>query len=304
MLKGIAQGWQRRDEGGEVRTLAPSDIGRLAVRNHPRLRSGDAEALIIQCPGLSKWHPESGEFLIVTPWRHRPEIPTIGINSAFRHEDALLEAVLESAKEQGACAFVLLETFETRRPSFYEKHGLERVEQIITYEHPHPLSFLATITEKRQQFVRLSRETAAIAEEVLKIDQAAFPWLWWNSADEFSSYLAMPNIDLWAGMVNGEVISYVGFTHYHQWSHLDRIAIRPDVQRQGYGLEALHFAVERMVEHGALRVGLSTQGNNAASRRMYESVGFQTTPEHDYDVYGVIFPLGQRFLKHEESGDS
>jgi ribosomal protein S18 acetylase RimI-like enzyme len=299
MLKGIARGRRDRDTGEDVRNLTPADVDKLAIRNHPRLREGDAEALVIQAPGLSKWHPESGEFVIVTPWRHRREIPSISVNSSFRHEDALISAVLTSAEEQGAAAFVLLEAFETRRPSFYESHGLSRIEQIVTYEHAQPRSFLRSIKDRRQEFVQLSRANGALGEHILEIDHAAFPWLWWNSAEEFSSYLMLPNTEVWAGKIGGEVVSYVGFTHYRHWSHLDRIAIRPDVQRMGYGREALHFAAERMVDHGAMQVALSTQGDNAVSRRMYESVGFRATPDHDYDVYGVFFEPGRRFMEQE-----
>lgn len=296
MLRGFSRARYSEDQDNGVRTLTPADIHKLNTRNHPRLGEGDAEALVIQSPGLSKWHPGSGEFILVAPWRHRRNIPSIAINSAFRHEDALIAAAIESAKAQDAAAFVMLETYETRRPAFYSRNGMERLEHIVTYEHVRPRSFLATMTERRQQFFRLDRENAALGERVLELDHVAFPWLWWNSSEEFSSYLALPNIDVWAGIVDDRVVSYVGFTHYRRWSHLDRIAIRPDFQRQGFGREALHFAVERMVARGAVRIGLSTQGDNMASRRLYESVGFRPTPDHDYDVYGVILPAGQRMM--------
>lgn len=296
MLKGFSPLPSREHGHDGVRTLTPADISRLNVRNHPRLEEGDAEALVIQAPGLSKWHPESGEFILVTPWRHRREIPSIAINASFRHEDALVAATIGSAKERGAAAFVMLETYETRRPAFYTRNGMDRLEHITTYEHARPRSFLATMTERRQHFVRLDREHAALGRQVLDLDHAAFPWLWWNSAEEFSSYLSLPNIDVWAGIVDDRVVSYVGFTHYRRWAHLDRIAIHPDAQRQGFGREALHFAVERMVARGAMRVGLSTQGNNMVSRRLYESAGFHPTPDLDYDVYGIILPPGQRMM--------
>lgn len=299
-LKGITRGRRDHESGEPVRTLTPADIGGLAISSHPRLQDGDAEAMVIQAPGLSKWHPQSGDFILVTPWRHRPEIPSIGVSSAFRHEDELISAVLDASEKQGSAAFVLLETYETRRPTFYEKHGLNRIEQIITYEHGQPEQFLMSLRHRRQQFFELTRESGVLGEKILEVDHGAFPWLWWNSAEEFTSYLRLPNTGIWAGMIEGEVVSYVGFTHYRNWSHLDRIAIRPDVQRKGYGREALHFAVERMVEHGATTVGLSTQGNNAASRRMYESVGFRATPENDYDVFGIIFPSGRRLVERED----
>lgn len=299
-LKGMRQEYTDCEAGNGIRTLTPADIERLAIRNHPRLDDGDAEALVVQAPGLSKWHPESGEFLIVTPWRHRREIPVVNVISAFQHEDALLEASIASAEKQGAAAFVLLDTLETRQPAFYARNGLKRLETIITYELTQPEAFLEQLTQRRLQFVHLDWQTAELGEAVLNLDRVAFPWLWWNSPEEFSSYLSMPNIEVWAGTLDGEVISYVGFTHFWRWSHLDRIAIRPDVQRRGFGREALHFAVERMLEKGAARIGLSTQGENTASRHLYESVGFRETPAHNYDVYGVVFEPGRTYIQQEE----
>jgi ribosomal protein S18 acetylase RimI-like enzyme len=302
MLKGITRGRPDPDADNGVRTLTPADIDQLAIRNHPRLEEGDAEALVIQAPGWSKWHPASGEFLIVTPWRHRMEIPAVNVMSAFHHEDALLAASIASAEKQGAAAFVLLETYETRQPSFYARNGMQRLETIVTYELTQPGAFLKQMTRRRQQFVKLDRQTAELGEAVLNLDHVAFPWLWWNSAEEFSNYLSIPNIEVWAGTLDGNVISYVGFTHFWCWSHLDRIAIRPDAQRQGFGREALHFAVERMLEQGATRVGLSTQGENEASRNLYESIGFRETPGHNYDVHGVVFEPGRRFIEQGGRG--
>src|SRR5690606_40387993 len=75
-----------------IRTLTPADIERLHIDNHPRLALGDAESLVIQAPRLPKWHPASGEFLLVTPWRHRSELPAVSVTSAFQHADGLLAA--------------------------------------------------------------------------------------------------------------------------------------------------------------------------------------------------------------------
>lgn len=283
-----------REHGEDIHILTPADIGKLSLHNHPRLDDGDAEALVIQEPGLSMWHPESREFVLVTPWRHRRDIPTVHVSSAFRHEDALLSAAIHAAEEQGKAGFVMLELQEIRRPSFYQRNGLERLESIVTYEMRQPEAFLRSIPSRRQDFVQLDRRSGELGQAVIDLDHEAFPWLWWNSAEEFSSYIALPNIEVWAGVHEGEVVSYAGFTQFRGWSHLDRIAIRPAMQGQGFGREALHFAIERMVKMGARRVALSTQGTNARSRRLYETIGFRETPGHHYDVYGVIFPEGRK----------
>jgi ribosomal protein S18 acetylase RimI-like enzyme len=279
-----------------VQTLTPADIPHLNLGNHPKLGDGDAEALVIQSPGLSKWIAETGEFVLVVPWRHRAEIPSVDTLWAFRHESELMSAVIASAEASGHAGFVVLDAYETRRPSFYANNRLELLETIVTYEHSQPMGYLDTIHSYRQQFYRIDHRRPELAKALPALDHAAFPWLWWNAEAEFSSYMQLPNVELWAGVIDDDVVSYIGVTHFRGWGHLDRIAIRPDVQGQGLGRETLHFAVKRMVARGARRVGLSTQGENERSRRLYETVGFRETPQHNYGVYGVMFASGRELV--------
>ncbi len=133
---------------------------------------------------------------------------------------------------------------------------------------------------------------------LVSLDHDAFPWLWRNSAEEFRLYLAMPEVEVWVGLSGERLVSYVGLTHFPGWGHLDRIAVAPVAQSAGFGRESLRFAVHRVAELGARRMGLSTQGDNVRSQRLYESVGFRRTAEHDYSVRGVVFD--QRLLERHE----
>mgnify|MGYP001392149834 CR=1 FL=1 len=279
-----------------VRPLTPADIPDLNLAHHPRLQGGEAEALVVQSPGLSQWIPETGEFALVAPWRHRQELPWIHTLWGFRHDAELVAAVVAAAEQQGRDGVIYMDAFESRRPSFYEINGLELLESIVTYELSQPYRLLGTMDGYRQRFLPVRRDVSERWDALLELDHAAFPWLWWNSAEEFAAYARMPNVELWVGLERQEVVSYIGITHYHGWGHLDRIATHPDRQGQGFGREALHYAVRRLVDRGARRVGLSTQGDNARSRRLYESVGFRETPAHHYGVYGVVFASGRTRL--------
>jgi ribosomal protein S18 acetylase RimI-like enzyme len=287
--------------GDGIHTLTPADIPKLTLRNHPRLRPGDAESLVIQSPGLSKWHRESGEFVLVTPWRHRVDIPSVNVLSAFRHEDALLTAAIDSARESGAAAFVLLDAYEIRRPTFYSRNRLERLETILTYEHRTPAQLINKIVPQLQTFEPWFGADDETFDELIALDHAAFPWLWHNSRQEFAAYVRMPFVEVWVGRLKGRVTSYLGMTHFRRWSHLDRIAILPDVQGQGLGRETLRFGVSRMMEMGVDRIGLSTQRNNLRSRQMYENSGFIETPELNYDVFGVLFEEGRQRMSGEQT---
>lgn len=296
MIRGRLARSRRVVAGDTIATLGPADIPRLRIGNHPRLRPGDAESLVIQAPGLSKWHPESGEFLLVTPWRHRSDIPSVNVLHAFEHEDELLSGATASAEEQGKAAFVLMDAFEIRRPAFYERNNLQKLESILTYEHRTPEDLLANAPPMQQEFEPWFGGDDAMLDELMELDHAAFPWLWRNSREEFLAYARMPFVEVWVGRIDGRMTSYLGITHFRGWSHLDRIAIVPDVQGQGLGRETLRAAVERMLDTGAARIGLSTQKNNIRSRRMYERSGFRETPDMNYDVYGILFEEGKRHM--------
>ncbi|MGC4190653.1 MAG: GNAT family N-acetyltransferase [Thermomicrobiales bacterium] len=279
------------DEDGRdaICPLAPSDVERLRLDGTRGLEPEDVLALVVQAPGLSFWHPPTGEFILVTPWRHRPELPSIHTLVGFRHETALIAAATDAAWRANAAALVYVDTYEVRRPAFYVTNGFERIEDILTFELSRPAAHADDDVAGRQQFMPVSAHDPEWLEAALALDHATFPWLWWNSREEFRSYLQYPGVEVWVGVANEDVVSYVGFTDYYGWGHLDRIATHPHVQGRGYGREAAQFAIRRMVAHGARRVALSTQGDNQQSQRLYARLGFHRTPSHDYRVYAIVF---------------
>lgn len=307
MIPGRFARGRRKLPDDVVQVLTPADIPQLRTRNHPRLGPGDAESLVIEAPGLSQWHPASGEFLLVTPWRHRHDIPSVNILHAFEHEDELLAAAIEAAEAQGKAAFVVLDAFEIRRPRFYERNSFDKLESILTYEHRSPADLLVGAPPPQLQFEPWFGADDEALAELVALDHAAFPWLWRNSREEFLAYARMPFVEIWIGRLDGRAVAYFGITHFRGWSHLDRIAVVPHGQGQGLGRETLRASVSRMLDAGADRVGLSTQKNNVRSRRMYERSGFVETPDLNYDVYGILFDEGRRqmnAIEGQETGDN
>lgn len=269
----------------EPRQLWPADVPHLYLDSHPRLTAGEATRLLAERPGASFWIPASGEFVLVTPWRHRAELVTVHTFGAFANEDVLLNAAMTYAKENGMAGFVVVNINETRRPSFYVRHGLRRFEQIVTYEHRRPSRLASAWTGADLQFRRVDGRDEGVLRDVLELDHAAFPWFWWNSPEEFHAYLQYPGVEVWATVRQHEVVAYFGSTNYRRWGHLDRIATRPELQGTGIGRATLSFAAKVMTERGCRRLALSTQGNNAHSRGMYQRSGFVRTPVDDYCVF-------------------
>lgn len=285
----------------EVRAVTPADVPRLRLPDRFHYATDDLEPVMAGYPVRSFWMPATGECAIVLPWRHRPELPSLAFLSAFEHERAILDAVIDSARQAESKALIFLDALEYRRASFYARNGFELLERILTLELMRATPAMEPNGSREVRFVQLVPTDAVALAATTALDQRAFPWLWWNTADEFRAYLDSDGVEVWIGAVGREIVSYVGMTHFPGWGHLDRIAVSPDHQRQGLGRASLEFAIQRMRQRRASRISLSTQGDNARSQRLYAQAGFRRTPEHDYSVYGVVFD--HRLLPTKEERD-
>ena len=279
----------RQDGAIDVQPLRPEDVPLLNPAGNPRIDETDIDAIVRRHPNRSFWVPETGEFILVQPWRSRDDLPHIHTLWSFGNDGPLLDAAAGAAIGANAASLVMLETGERRKPAFYHRYGFDRVEGIRTYEHSEPEVLARMYSAGAVQFHRVTRGQAAMLPDVEKIDHASFPWFWWNTHEEFLGYISFPGVELWAGERGGQTVSYFGITQFHQWAHLDRIAVASGNQRAGLGKTTVGFAARRMLQSGAVRIGLSTQSGNRISRRMYESLGFRHTRQSDYDVYGLVF---------------
>jgi ribosomal protein S18 acetylase RimI-like enzyme len=132
------------------------------------------------------------------------------------------------------------------------------------------------------------REDNALLLQLLALDNAAFPWLWRNSLEEFREYLFSPGVKALAMSDRDEIVAYIGVTAFEGWGHIDRVAVQPERQSEGFGQAAVALGLDALRRGGARRVGLSTQRSNVRSQRLYERLGFQRTPELDYHLYGAL----------------
>jgi ribosomal protein S18 acetylase RimI-like enzyme len=276
----------------EIRTLTPDDVKELRLGWRTRLHPDEILQILNVYPGRSVWAPETLEFAIAGPWRHRQEIANIQELSAVRHPEQLVEGIVDRARAGGAALVLSIELDETRRTNFYDRVGFSLVEEVITFDlvppafqYPSPL---------RLRYERADIAAPGTIERLCAIDNAAFPWLWWNCSLEFEAYALTPSVELYIGYSGDEPVSYIGITSYAGWGHLDRIAVVPRYQGAGYGLDSLDFAVRALIRQGARRIGLSTQRQNLRSQQIYERFGFRRSQTNDYRLYG-------RYLVEPES---
>ena len=266
-----------------VRTLGPGDVDALRL---PGKRGAESMRQALELhPGRSVWVPSTLEYALISPWRNRPEIAGVEDLVAVRHLEPLLRAAVERCADHGDDLLLAIDLEAQRTPSRFERAGLEMLEEVITYEIGVPREPWSASYRIRP--VRVEASDEAAIDLVTRMDQASFPWLWRNSRVEFDVYLRTPGVEVFLIEEDGKPIAYIGGTLFSGWGHLDRIAVVPDQQGRGYGLEALGLAVDAMRRRGARRVGLSTQRTNWRSQRLYDRFGFQRTPEHDYRLFGA-----------------
>jgi ribosomal protein S18 acetylase RimI-like enzyme len=276
---------RERELGGDIRLLAPEDVGRLRQSWDARHTLADLRQIAANPDNLSLWNARTGEYVVGGPWRHRAEILEIVDIAAVGGAVELVQTFARAAEERGVELVLVPERSERRKEQFYGSVGFEAIEEIIIYEMHHlrpprhrPLTPV---------FSRVDIHDPRSQHALLELDHQAFPWLWRNSEAEFANYAAAPGVEIeMAFDSQSRPLAYVGYTKLRTWGHLDRIAVSPAAQGSGLGRAALEYAVARMVAVGARRVGLSTQANNHVSRKLYESFGFHRNASHDYRLYG------------------
>ncbi len=268
-----------------IRPLTPADVSDMRLPwSSPFDRPSLAEHLA-EHPRRAFWVPHTGEYIVGEPWRHR-EIATAIVDIVARENGAaLVETLRDPALSVPHELLVLTDFAGSRRPVFYRDVRLALMQQVICYELRR---IPRDVPDGSLRFERLLLDDPHAVATLLVLDHAAFPWLWWNTVEEFANYAAVPGVRLYAGYDHtGTAVSYVGVTQYDGWGHLDRIGVVPASQGAGYGYETLRFAVQSLAYGGAHRVGLSTQADNLRSQRLYHRFGFSRTHQNDYHIYGT-----------------
>lgn len=268
-----------------IEALTAHSVALLRMSWSSRFDREDVARAAAENPGLSLWVPDTGEYLVGGAWRHRAEIAAVLELSAQSNAATMLRALRAAAEKAGKRLVIASEHHESRQQAFYQRAGYELIEEILIYEL-NSIQSSAT-TAFRLRFEPANLKDPLVFQELLDLDHRSFPWLWWNSREEFLNYVGSFGVSVYLGRdADGRAVSYVGVTRFRNWGHLDRIAVDPGMQHQGLGLESLDWVVHLLAESGARRVGLSTQARNLQSRRLYERYGFQRSPSQDYALYG------------------
>ena len=123
---------------------------------------------------------------------------------------------------------------------------------------------------------------------VAQVDASAFELLWQNTLEALQ--LAFRQAILASvAETEGRMIGYQLSTRNPFGAHLARLAVSPEYQHHGLGRALVCDLLEQATKRGMLRLTVNTQSDNAASLRLYRTLGFRETGER-YPVF--IQPLG------------
>jgi ribosomal protein S18 acetylase RimI-like enzyme len=92
---------------------------------------------------------------------------------------------------------------------------------------------------------------------------------------------------LLVGEKDGRVVStcMAGYDGHRGW--INYLAVRPDLQRQGFGRQIMEYAEKMLLAAGCPKINLQVRAGNEKVVRFYERIGYKQDP---------VLSLGKRFI--------
>lgn len=273
-------GWgPESDENPIMEPLTATAVSTLRLPWLSRFNPHTLSQYVRAYPGYSLWVPASGEYAVAEPWRRRADIANIIEISARKGKAALVRQHLAELHALGNRLVLLSDEIWRDQTRFYMDLGFEKLQTIVFYERTLAPDIIRSFQGSGLPPLTYTAIGLEQIDTLLEVDHSSFPWLWWNSREEFELYMQVPDVTVILALHEGEPVGYASFTVYQGWAHLDRLAVVEAAQGRKYGAAQLVYVMGLMLEAGARTVALSTQETNVKSHRLYEGFGFRQTHE-------------------------
>jgi len=203
--------------------------------------------------------------LRVTPWRGDPCIAYIAVAAGPRPVDHALDECLRSLSASGYRSVLTAALSPPEQQVFLERG-------FTVHEHLHLLRHrLATPIPRPGGTSRARRRDR---DAVLAVDHAAFDAFWrFDGAGLEDARRATPT-SRFRVVRDGGVEAYAVTGRAGTLSYLQRLAVRPGVQRRGLGTRLVLDALAWAQRRGATSMLVNTQETNGPALALYEHVGF------------------------------
>ncbi|MDO8672228.1 MAG: GNAT family N-acetyltransferase [Dehalococcoidia bacterium] len=272
------------EQSNQIELLLPGHVTAMRV---PWWSQFDSRCLVhhlAENPGVSFRVMNSGQYLVGGYWRGRSEIGQVLEVIGSKNRLELVQRTVESFRKLD-CTLVVLSSGEAdREAKWFIKHGWPQIDEIVIYTRGS-----CRIKVVAGASLRLEQFQPQDLDELLALEAAAFPFLWWSGRVDFLHYVSLPEVRAFVLKVEGRMAGYVSFTKRGRQGFLDRIAVQPDLQGRGYGAKLLLFVLEQLDKAGATTVALNTQVTNRRAQNLYQTYGFVRTDNIER-IYGVWLP--------------
>ncbi len=89
--------------------------------------------------------------------------------------------------------------------------------------------------------------------------------------------------------VSGEVVGFIVFYARDDHLHLENVAVRPDFQGMGYGVQLIKFAEKVAGEQGIQAIELYTNAKMTENLRLYPYLGYTEIGRWHEDGFNRVF---------------
>jgi len=195
--------------------------------------------------------------------------------------NSLWPAAQVELSRNGICRVAII-AMKDWLPGLLLDSGFDFRQDIVILERPEEM----LACEARPPRVRIRLMTMGDLTAVEAVDAAAFNALWHNSLAALSRAYQQAVLATVAESEQG-VIGYQISTRNTLGAHLSRLAVRPEAQGQGVGHALVADLIRSLARHGASRLTVNTQSDNATSLALYRKLGFVQTGER-YPVFEFV----------------
>jgi len=215
-----------------------------------------------------------GEAAFVGRWReHGNDLAVLGLWCAPARVPVLVPDLIEVARHRGFDRLLGPLIPETHAGP-YLGAGLRVIERVDVFRLEKPGRVALTPPHAG---VSLRQAVAADLDAIVRIDRAAFDDFWRYDPAQLEALLRTGR-----GAVaeeEGAAIGYTLATVSGGEGSLGRLAVVARGRRRGVGAALASEAIVWLAGQGVRAVTLSTQSDNAASRRLYVRLGFRRLPD-------------------------
>jgi ribosomal protein S18 acetylase RimI-like enzyme len=206
-------------------------------------------------------------------WADVASVAIAGGRAPAKVVQALMDAAIGGLNARGVTGLVCLTSENWLREALSEARFLE-LDQVISYARAGRMS----LPQATPGPARLRSVCSSEGEVVLALNSAAFAPIWRYDSSTILSWLLTADHAVLAETAAGPAgFAMTTRSQDSEFAQLIRIAVAPQFQHRGIGLQVLVDAIHYAWETGAAGLSLNTQTSNTISRHLYEGLGFRLT---------------------------